>query len=106
MPPVSKQILVKITPDLLDLQHVTNFVQDNTAGAIATFSGVTRDSFDGKKVIQLEYEAYHVMAERVLQVCYLIRFEGCTHTFLTIASHRTVVHGRKDLHTTDVHAAV
>ena len=61
--------LVKVTPDALDLQQVTNFVQDDSAGAIATFSGVTRNSFHGKKVIQLEYEAYNVMAEKVLQVC-------------------------------------
>ena len=64
-------ILVKVTPDHLDLQHVTNFVQDDGAGAIATFSGVTRDSFNGKKVIQLEYEAYGAMAEKVLQVCFM-----------------------------------
>lgn len=61
--------LVKMTPDPLDLQQVTNFVQDDGAGAIATFSGVTRNSFNGNKVIQLEYEAYDVMAEKVLQVC-------------------------------------
>lgn len=61
--------LVKVTPDPLDLQQVTNFVQDDSAGAIATFSGVTRNSFNGQKVIQLEYEAYGVMAEKVLQVC-------------------------------------
>ena len=62
-------ILVKVTPDLLQLQQVTNFVQDDTAGAIATFSGVTRNSFNGKRVVQLEYEAYGAMAEKVLQVC-------------------------------------
>ena len=62
-------ILVKVTPDPLELPQVTKFVQDDSAGAIATFSGVTRDSFNGKKVVQLEYEAYGVMAEKVLQVC-------------------------------------
>lgn len=63
-------VLVKVTPDLIELQQVTNFVQDDSAGAIATFSGVTRDSFDGKKVVQLEYEAYGLMAEKLLQVCF------------------------------------
>ena len=61
--------LVKVTADPLELQQVTNFVQDDSAGAIATFSGVTRNSFNGKQVVQLEYEAYGVMAEKVLQVC-------------------------------------
>ena len=66
---VATAVLVKVTPDPLELQQVTNFVQDDSAGAIATFSGVTRDSFNGKKVVHLEYEAYGVMAEKVLQVC-------------------------------------
>ena len=68
MPPAAKDLLVKVTSARLDLQYVANFVQDDSAGAVATFSGVTRDSFDGKRVIQLEYEAYGAMAEKVLQV--------------------------------------
>ncbi|KAL3133152.1 hypothetical protein ABBQ38_007046 [Trebouxia sp. C0009 RCD-2024] len=72
--------LVKVTPDALDLRYVTNFVQDDSAGAIATFSGVTRNSFHGKKVIQLEYEAYDVMAEKVLQA---LCTQACTRWSLT-----------------------
>ncbi|KAL3149233.1 hypothetical protein ABBQ32_002053 [Trebouxia sp. C0010 RCD-2024] len=68
MSAAGRACLVKVTPDALDLQYVTKFVQDDSAGAIATFSGVTRNSFHGKNVIQLEYEAYHVMAEKVLQL--------------------------------------
>lgn len=66
---MSRAVLVKVTADPLELQQVTNFVQDDSAGAVATFSGVTRDNFNGKRVVQLEYEAYGDMAEKVLQVC-------------------------------------
>lgn len=37
------------------------------AGAVSTFSGVTRDSFEGKGVERLEYEAYVPMAEAKLR---------------------------------------
>ena len=39
-----------------------------------SLSGVTRDNFEGKKVIQLEYEAYKPMAEKEMQkICLDIR---------------------------------
>ena len=39
-----------------------------------SFSGVTRNNFEGKKVIQLEYEAYKPMAEKEMQkICSDIR---------------------------------
>lgn len=43
-------------------------VEDPTAGAIATFLGVTRDNFHGKRVVQLQYEAYVPMARKVMLV--------------------------------------
>lgn len=79
MPPAAKAVLVKVTPDVLELQEVISFVQDHSAGAIATFSGVTRNYFDGKKVIKLEYEAYDAMAEKVLQVCGSTDQARCAH---------------------------
>ena len=53
---------------MLQLSEYIEHVQDDGAGAISTFSGVTRNVFDGTKVLQLEYEAYEGMAERVLKV--------------------------------------
>ncbi len=50
----------------LDCRYVAA-VQDPSAGAIATFLGVTRDSFQGKVVVQLQYEAYVPMACKVMQ---------------------------------------
>ncbi|ORE04105.1 Molybdopterin biosynthesis MoaE [Rhizopus microsporus var. microsporus] len=48
------------------LDDIVKIVQDDSAGAISTFSGTTRDTFEGKKVVQLDYEAYEPMAKKVL----------------------------------------
>ncbi len=62
------RVLVEIQPDHLDLQKYAGFVADPGAGATATFTGTTRDTFQGKKVVQLEYEAYQPMAKKELEV--------------------------------------
>jgi molybdopterin synthase catalytic subunit len=36
-------------------------------GAVATFSGTVRDSFQGRRVLHLEYEAYDPLALKVLR---------------------------------------
>lgn len=62
----------EITPDALDLAKYTTWVSDPGAGAIATFIGVTRDTFNGKAVERLEYEAYVPMAvKELLKICHL-----------------------------------
>ena len=61
-------IHVEVSPQPLSLQALADRVQADTAGAIATFSGVTRNNFDGRPVLYLEYEAYTPMAEKKLQV--------------------------------------
>src|SRR5688500_4395534 len=44
------------------------------AGAISTFSGTTRNNFNGKKVLKLEYEAYVPMAiKEMYKICKEIR---------------------------------
>ena len=62
------QMSIRVTSDVLQLDHFSAFVQDPGAGAVATFTGTTRDSFQGKKVVRLEYEAYALMAEAKLKV--------------------------------------
>eukprot|EP00983_Pelagomonas_calceolata_P007666 248794-Pelagomonas_calceolata.AAC.1 len=57
---------VKAEP-LGPLDHYTDLVNDPSAGAITTFVGVTRNSFQGKGVLYLEYEAYEPMAMKKLQ---------------------------------------
>ncbi len=51
-----------MTDDALSVDEAQKLVSSNAAGAIATFTGTTRDTFKGKKVLYLEYEAYHDMA--------------------------------------------
>jgi molybdopterin synthase catalytic subunit len=77
MPTQSDQILVEVLPEPLQLARYTEFVTDPGAGAIATFSGVTRDHFNGKAVLKLEYEAYAPMAEKVMLVCLLVQCIVC-----------------------------
>ncbi|OVA03910.1 Molybdopterin biosynthesis MoaE [Macleaya cordata] len=51
----------------VDLAKYINFVRTPQSGAIATFSGTTRDTFEGKTVLELRYEAYVPMAERQIK---------------------------------------
>lgn len=50
----------------IDTIRYVDFVRDPAAGAIATFEGTTRDTFEGKSVVELRYEAYVPMAARRL----------------------------------------
>lgn len=61
-------IHVEVSAEPLSLQALADRVQADSAGAIATFSGVTRNNFDGRPVLYLVYEAYTPMAEKKLQV--------------------------------------
>lgn len=48
----------------IDLSKYINYVHALSCGAITTFSGTTRDTFEGKTVLELRYEAYIPMAIR------------------------------------------
>ncbi|CAO3689025.1 unnamed protein product [Umbelopsis vinacea] len=54
------------TSPLPNLDEASQRVASNSAGAISTFSGTTRDNFQGKQVLKLEYEGYEPMAEKML----------------------------------------
>ena len=56
-----------LTYSVLDEKQAMKFVADDGAGATVLFSGTTRDSFRGKKVTKLEYEAYSSLALKTLQ---------------------------------------
>lgn len=67
---------VHLTHEPLDLAACVAAVASPRAGATSTFIGTTRDNFDGRNVVLLEYEAY-VRTRRaagVAQACSL------THT--------------------------
>lgn len=66
---------------LIDVAKYMNFVSAPQAGAIATFSGTTRDTFDGKTVLELIYEAYIPMAIRCIKsVCSSARESWSLHS--------------------------
>ena len=66
--------IVIITADRLEIGALTSKVVCATAGGIATFTGTTRDHFEGKQVVRLEYEAYGQMAEKEIRaICARMR---------------------------------
>lgn len=54
--------MFKITDSRISLDELTRVVADDGAGAIAAFSGTTRATNRGRRVLRLEYEAYDKMA--------------------------------------------
>ena len=65
IPPVSGGAF-RLTQDPIDLAAVVAEVEDDHAGAIATFDGTVRARSRGREVVRLEYEAYEGMAENVM----------------------------------------
>lgn len=63
-----ERAFASVTAEPLSLDELTRFVADPGAGAISTFTGVTRDNFGGKKVLKLDYEAYEPMAVKEMMV--------------------------------------
>ena len=53
---------VELTHQPLDPERITTQVRQDTNGAVVTFLGTTRNNFEGKRVIKLEYEAFEEMA--------------------------------------------
>lgn len=60
--------LVEVSDQPLDINKYMTFINDPSAGALSTFSGVTRNNWQGKVVMRLEYEAYVPMALKKLKV--------------------------------------
>lgn len=54
----------------LDVNALINSTKARRAGAISTFLGTTREFFEEKEVVHLEYEAYTDMAlQTMLEIC-------------------------------------
>lgn len=65
----------------VDVTKYMTYVSAPQAGAIATFSGTTRDTFDGKIVVELRYESYVSMAIRCIKsICSLARSSWNLHS--------------------------
>jgi molybdopterin synthase catalytic subunit/molybdopterin converting factor small subunit len=65
IPPVSGGSF-RLTEEPIDLAAVVAEVEDERAGAIATFVGTVRAESRGRQVVRLEYEAYEGMAEEIM----------------------------------------
>lgn len=59
---------LKLTVDKLSVDAISELVTDDTCGAVSIFVGTTRDNFEGKKVLRLEYEAYEPMALKAMKL--------------------------------------
>ncbi|XP_014256851.1 molybdopterin synthase catalytic subunit [Cimex lectularius] len=71
-----------LTEENLSIEEACQRVGDNTCGAISTFVGTTRDSFEGKRVISLVYETYKPMAVKEMEkICARMRqrWDGVRH---------------------------
>ena len=60
-------MMIELTEKTLDPDGITAKVRRDTNGAVVTFLGTTRDNFEGKTVVTLEYEAFDEMAEKKLE---------------------------------------
>ena len=66
--------LILITHNQLDVAAISASVTEDCTGATSIFVGTTRDNFQGRKVVRLEYEAYEGMAVKELEkLCVEVR---------------------------------
>ncbi|KAH7883538.1 molybdenum cofactor synthesis 2 [Phlebopus sp. FC_14] len=56
-----------LTYERLDIDAIMRSVKDDGAGATAVFVGTTRNSFRGKLVTRLEYQAYSKLAIKTME---------------------------------------
>ncbi|XP_011700213.1 PREDICTED: molybdopterin synthase catalytic subunit [Wasmannia auropunctata] len=67
---------VKLQQEELNVAEIIELVTFPNCGAISNFIGLTRDNFENKKVIKLEYEAYESMAlKEMTDICNKIRLQ-------------------------------
>ncbi|KZW02652.1 Molybdopterin synthase catalytic subunit 2 [Exidia glandulosa HHB12029] len=55
-----------LTFDALDVAEISNSVLKASCGATALFIGTTRDSFQGKRVVELRYQSYSSLALKAM----------------------------------------
>ncbi|XP_053698076.1 molybdopterin synthase catalytic subunit 1 [Sabethes cyaneus] len=65
---------LKLSFDKLDVGALNDLVAHESCGAISLFVGTTRDNFQGKSVVLLQYEAYEAMAIKTMNhICNKMR---------------------------------
>ncbi|KAG7200183.1 hypothetical protein KM043_000617 [Ampulex compressa] len=66
--------IVKLQEEELNIGEIIDNITSPDCGAISNFIGITRDNFENKKVLKLEYEAYEPMALKEMNnICQKIR---------------------------------
>nr|KAF6490265.1 molybdenum cofactor synthesis 2 [Molossus molossus] len=55
--------VIKFTAEKLSVEEVSQLVTSPLCGAVSLFVGTTRNNFEGKKVVSLEYEALVPVSE-------------------------------------------
>ena len=68
---MTMDVFALVTDEPLDVTPIEDFVLDAANGAVVTFSGVIRNSDEGRDVTALDYEA-HPEAQRFLAECYQV----------------------------------
>lgn len=63
----AKKTLIDVTEKSIVTADIIASVASHAAGATSVFIGTTRNSFEGKVVVRLEYEAYDSMAKKVIK---------------------------------------
>uniref|UniRef100_A0A0K8TTC0 Molybdopterin synthase catalytic subunit n=1 Tax=Tabanus bromius TaxID=304241 RepID=A0A0K8TTC0_TABBR len=64
----------ELSKEPLDIGAINTLVLHESCGAVSMFIGTTRDNFESKKVLSLEYEAYEPMAIKSMKsICSDIR---------------------------------
>lgn len=58
--------MITLVDHPIDVAMVEASVYDPSCGAVLVFVGTTRDTFDGRAVVRLEYEAYVALAQAEL----------------------------------------
>jgi molybdopterin converting factor subunit 1 len=101
IPPVSGGDF-RLSAEPLSLDAVVSEVRRDEAGAIATFTGTTRNRSRGREVLYLDYEAYEGMAEETMRE--LAAELKRRYDLLEVAVHHRV--GRVDIGEPSVMIAV
>ncbi|CAJ0594026.1 unnamed protein product [Cylicocyclus nassatus] len=66
--------IIRICYETLDIDDVLRMVNSPSCGATSVFVGTTRDTFNGRRVVRLDYESYDEMAYKELRkLCKTIR---------------------------------
>ncbi|XP_043255131.1 molybdopterin synthase catalytic subunit [Colletes gigas] len=66
--------IVRLQQEELNISEIIDLVTSPNCGAVTNFIGITRDNFENKQVLKLEYEAYEPMALKEMNnICTKIR---------------------------------